>query len=131
MDFLTKKQRSRLMARIRSVSKLELSAKAEAERIAGCRLRRGESGLPGRPDYFNKRRRTAVFVHGCFWHACPEHGTVPESNAGFWSAKLARNKARDAEVLEEYRRMGWNAMVLWEHSLKARSKRAKGVAAQY
>jgi DNA mismatch endonuclease (patch repair protein) len=118
VDTLTKQQRSRLMSKIRSVSKLERRAKSAAMMAAGCKLRSGKSGLPGRPDYFNKRRRTVVFVHGCFWHMCPAHGKVPKSNVGFWDAKLRRNRARDAAVQQAYGEMGWRSIVLWEHDLK-------------
>jgi DNA mismatch endonuclease Vsr len=86
LDFLTKKQRSKLMSRIRSVSKLELRAKKQAEAAAGCRLRHGgrKSGLPGSPDWYNKSKKTVVFIHGCFWHGCDEHGSQPKTNAEFW-----------------------------------------------
>ena len=26
------------------------------------------------------RTKIAVFLDGCFWHGCPEHGTAPRSN---------------------------------------------------
>jgi len=117
MDHLTKRQRSRLMSRIRSVSRLERRARSAAEAAAGCPLRSGRSGLPGRPDYFNKARKTVVFVHGCYWHLCPLHGRIPKTNRKFWAAKLAGNARRDAANLEAYRRAGWTAVVLWEHSL--------------
>jgi DNA mismatch endonuclease, patch repair protein len=118
VDFLTKRQRSKLMSRIRSVSKLERRSKGAVEAAAGCRLMRGKSGLPGKPDYFNKRRRTVVFIRGCFWHSCPEHGKMPKTNRKFWLAKLSGNASRDRTVLGQYAAMGWKAVVLWEHSLK-------------
>ena len=103
---MTKRQRSRLMSRIRSVSRLERRARPAATAAAGCPLRRGRSGLPGRPDYFNKARRTVVFIHGCFWHSCPKHGKIPKTNKKFWSAKLAGNARRDRAHLRAYRRAG-------------------------
>lgn len=30
-----------------------------------------------RPDIVFTRARLAVFVDGCFWHGCREHGNVP------------------------------------------------------
>jgi DNA mismatch endonuclease (patch repair protein) len=117
-DFMTKQQRSRHMAGIRRVSKLERLAKPVAKAAAGCLLRSGKSGLPGKPDYFNKSRKTVVFVHGCFWHACPLHGTVPKTNSAFWANKLWTNAVRDRRVIGEYERMGWRSVVLWEHDLK-------------
>src|SRR5271157_1020086 len=100
MDPLTKKQRSKLMSRIRSVSKLELRSRHAAEKKAGCRLRHGtrKSGLPGAPDYYSKKNRVAVFVHGCFWHGCPAHYREPKSNVAYWREKIERNRARDRSV---------------------------------
>jgi len=35
------------------------------------------AGARVRPDIAFTARRVAVFVDGCFWHACPEHGRSP------------------------------------------------------
>lgn len=51
-----------------------------------------------RPDVVFTRRRLAVFVDGCLWHRCPDHGTSPRSNSGYWREKLDRNVARDRRV---------------------------------
>ena len=51
-----------------------------------------------RPDVVFPRARIAVFVDGCYWHACPEHGTQPVHNEEYWSAKLRRNVERDRAV---------------------------------
>ena len=37
------------------------------------------------------KERIAVFVDGCFWHGCPEHGVIPKSNREWWTEKLRRN----------------------------------------
>lgn len=112
-----------MMSSIRSVSKLELAARPEAVRLAGCRLRHGGRGLPGSPDYFNKSKRTVVFIHGCFFHGCGQcrdGQRVPKSNTEYWAAKVARNRARDEAALAVYARMGWHAIVIWGHSLKGK-----------
>lgn len=59
--------------------------------------------------------RVVVFVDGCFWHACPEHGTSPKSNADWWTEKLARNVARDADTDEYLGALGWVVLRFWEH----------------
>lgn len=56
-----------------------------------------------------------MFVDGCFWHQCPEHGVLPTNNREWWAAKLARNVERDAEKNEALRAMGWLSMRVWEH----------------
>ena len=122
MDPLSREQRSRLMSRIRSVSKLELRSKAAAELRAGCPLRHGtrRSGLPGSPDYYSKKNRVAVFIHGCFWHGCPRHYREPTSNAGFWRRKVAGNRRRDRRARKALRALGWRVVSIWEHALKPR-----------
>jgi DNA mismatch endonuclease, patch repair protein len=67
------------------------------------------------PDIVFPRRRLAVFVDGCFWHSCQEHGTRPRSNADYWSLKLARNRARDALVNRGLASAGWHVLRIWEH----------------
>ncbi len=68
-----------------------------------------------RPDIAFTRVRVAVFVDGCFWHGCPEHGTSPRINESYWSAKIARNQQRDAENDARLRNLGWVVMRVWEH----------------
>lgn len=61
------------------------------------------------------RRRVAVFVDGCFWHNCPDHGTRPKSNAERWEAKLESNRARDRRVDAHLAELGWKVLRAWEH----------------
>jgi DNA mismatch endonuclease (patch repair protein) len=68
-----------------------------------------------RADILFTRSKVAVFVDGCFWHACPEHKTAPANNAAWWSAKLARNVARDRETDEHLSSLGWTVLRVWEH----------------
>lgn len=74
-------------------------------------------GVPGRPDLAFPRARLAVFVHGCFWHACPIHSKPPKSNAAFWREKFARNVARDARKVAELEEGGWRVLTFWEHEV--------------
>ncbi|WP_255251850.1 very short patch repair endonuclease [Nitrosomonas ureae] len=55
------------------------------------------SALPGKPDIVLARYKIAIFVDGCFWHSCPVHGSLPETNMPFWKNKIARNIERDNE----------------------------------
>lgn len=59
--------------------------------------------------------QVAVFVHGCFWHGCPMHATLPQTNADFWRAKIERNQQRDAETESALEAAGWLALTVWEH----------------
>lgn len=86
---------------------------------AGLRYRLGFRVVVGdaavRPDVAFPRRRLAVFVDGCFWHSCPEHGTQPQANHAYWRAKLARNQARDRWVDAALRENLWTVIRIWEH----------------
>jgi DNA mismatch endonuclease (patch repair protein) len=68
-----------------------------------------------RPDIAFTSRRVAVFVDGCFWHACPEHGSKPKSNEWYWSPKLTSNVERDRAVDDALTEAGWTVLRLWEH----------------
>jgi DNA mismatch endonuclease (patch repair protein) len=68
-----------------------------------------------RPDIAFTSRKVAVFVDGCFWHACPEHGSAPKSNEWYWSPKLAKNVERDRAADEALAQAGWTVVRLWEH----------------
>lgn len=59
--------------------------------------------------------KLAIFVDGCYWHACPLHGKVPSRNEGWWSEKLRRNTERDHETNRALRDGGWTVVRVWEH----------------
>ena len=82
----------------------------------GARFRVGNKELPGSPDLANRRRRWAIFVHGCYWHhheGC-SRATIPRANREFWVAKFAANRARDARKREELIDLGFRVMTVWE-----------------
>ena len=62
--------------------------------------------------------RTAVFVDGCFWHGCPEHGRRRhEVNGWYWPAKIDRNRRRDRDTDRALASAGWQVIRIWEHEL--------------
>ncbi len=67
------------------------------------------------PDAVFTRARVALFVDGCFWHRCPEHGTEPRANTAYWGPKLDRNVARDGATDTRLAEMGWTVVRAWEH----------------
>jgi DNA mismatch endonuclease Vsr len=75
---------------------------------------------PGKPDIVYLGRRRAIFVHGCFWHGhdCARGARMPRANVEYWSAKIARNRARDAAVRERLAAAGWESLVVWECELR-------------
>lgn len=120
-DMLTSERRSWNMSRIRGRNTgPELRLRSLLHR-AGFRFRLHAKRLPGRPDVVLPKYRTAIFVHGCFWHRHPgcRNATMPSTRREFWQEKFNGNVTRDARsraVLEE---AGWTVMTVWECELKA------------
>jgi len=113
-----------------SDTKPELALRRELHR-RGLRYRVGTAPLPGlrrRADVVFTRRRIAVFVDGCFWHRCPEHGTQPRNNFDWWQAKLDRNVERDRHTDAALLAAGWRVVRVWEHEDPAAA--AAAIAAQ-
>jgi len=78
--------------------------------------RRIDVGVTVRPDIVFPRKKVAVFVDGCFWHWCPQHGNVPGGpNASYWQEKLQRNVERDRRDDEALAGAGWVVVRVWEH----------------
>ena len=74
-----------------------------------------DGGRRVRPDIAFTARKVAVFVDGCFWHACPEHGSKPRNNEWYWGPKLLRNVERDRANDTALVLAGWSVIRLWEH----------------
>jgi DNA mismatch endonuclease, patch repair protein len=74
-----------------------------------------DGGKRVRPDIAFTARRVAVFVDGCFWHSCPEHGSKPAVNVGYWDPKLRRNVERDRAADTALAAAGWEVVRIWEH----------------
>ncbi|MFB7616006.1 very short patch repair endonuclease [Kitasatospora sp. NPDC056181] len=86
---------------------------------AGLRYRvsaRPLAGLRRTADLVFPGVKVAVFVDGCFWHCCPEHGTTPASHQKFWSDKLNRTRERDIETNRALKEAGWTVIRIWEHT---------------
>lgn len=82
----------------------------------GLRFRVDYPVLPRRrADVVFPKHRIAVFIDGCFWHACPEHGTVAKANAAYWASKLTTNKQRDRDTDRRLGEEGWTVLRFWEH----------------
>ena len=111
--------RSRNMrANRRADTKPELALRSELH-ARGWRFRKDlrmqVSGVWVRPDVVFTRRRVAVFVDGCFWHVCPEHGRDPKTNEWYWAPKLRRNLERDQIANKALSGGGWCVVRVWEH----------------
>lgn len=114
-DVVSAQVRSRMMAGIRSKNtKPELIVRRGLHR-RGFRFRLHEKALPGRPDLVLPKYRTAVFVHGCFWHGheC-ELFKWPKTREAFWRTKIDANRRRDTISMSQIEALGWRAEIIWE-----------------
>lgn len=108
---------ARMRAQRRRDTQPELALRRELHR-RGLRFRLDTCPIPGarwRADIVFGPARTAVFIDGCFWHACPQHANVPLNNREWWSTKLATNRERDGRVRQDLESCGWSCLRIWEH----------------
>ena len=85
---------------------------------AGLRYRVDRAPLPGlsrRDDIVFGPARLAVYVDGCFWHGCPQHGNTPRANNDYWEPKLRGNRERDTEIDRVLAESGFTVRRAWEH----------------
>jgi DNA mismatch endonuclease (patch repair protein) len=120
VDWLSREQRSRNMASIRSkgnktTERVFLSILRRA-RISGWRR---HLNLPGKPDFVFRAERVAIFLDGCFWHGCPRCYRLPQDNRSYWRKKVVGNRRRDRRCSRKLRSLGWRVLRLWEHRLKS------------
>jgi DNA mismatch endonuclease (patch repair protein) len=119
-DRMSKEQRSALMAKVRSIGNRSTEQRVEAALrdalIAGWR--KHPKSVLGCPDFYFPKAKLAVFVDGCYWHACPKCCRTPSSNVDFWHAKLDSNRRRDNRVRRKLRSQGFRVVSIWEHAIK-------------
>ncbi|MBU4300684.1 MAG: very short patch repair endonuclease [Nanoarchaeota archaeon] len=122
-DTVTKKERSRIMAKIKSKNtRVEMTFRKQL-RTNEIRYRLNYA-LEGKPDIVIPSKKLAIFIDGCFWHGCAKHFRMPKSNKAYWRSKIERNMARDKAVKKTLKSKGWKVMRIWEHEIKNSSERA-------
>lgn len=88
----------------------------------GLRYRKNVQTLPGKPDVVFPGVKVAVFCDGDFWHG--RNWTELQAklkrgaNAGYWTAKIARNAERDRRDTALLGQSGWQVIRLWETDIK-------------
>jgi DNA mismatch endonuclease (patch repair protein) len=127
-DVFTKRKRSAVMRAIRSKGNRDTELRL-LNLLRSAHLHGWRRCFPimGKPDFCFPKAKVAIFVDGCFWHACPKHGRKPTSNTTYWQTKLERNVTRDAVVVATLRRAGWRVMRIWEHDLATPEKVTKRI----
>jgi len=119
MDTLTPKDRSRLMAKIKSKDTTpELCVRSLLHRL-GYRFRLHRNDLPGKPDIVLPKHKKIILVQGCFWHGhdC-KLASKPKSNQDYWGNKIRKNRERDEKNLQLLKAAGWSVLLLWECDIR-------------
>ncbi len=120
--FVTTKQRSKIMSKIRgknSVPELLLRRALWAKNV---RFRIHRKDLPGRPDIVMEKYKLAIFVDGDFWHGYEWEKRKPKTNENFWIPKIERNMQRDRFAKLALEEMGYTVMRFWEHDVEKKLK---------
>ena len=122
-DSISQEERSALMAKIRSTGNRSTEGKVEDTlKKAGIRgWKKHPKSVPGCPDFYFSKVKLAVFVDGCFWHACPRCGRLPSSKVEYWTPKIDSNRRRDNRIRRQLRARGFHVIRFWEHDLKRKS----------
>lgn len=87
---------------------------------SGFRYRLHDKKLPGKPDIVLAKYKTAIFIHGCFWHGhtdCP-YFVVPKTRTDWWLNKIITNQTKDEEAVSKLQTAGWKIITIWECELK-------------
>jgi len=126
MDTVTAEKRSAIMRTVKAENtKPEIAVRKLAHRL-GYRFRLHRKDLPGKPDLVFPKYKTALFVHGCFWHwhGC-KRSRMPATNTEYWEQKINKNMKRDQRVRRQLRKIGWRTLVVWECQIGESEKIAR------
>ena len=119
-DVLTKEQRHKCMQAVHSKDTSVEVKLRQCLFARGFRFRKNNKKLAGSPDIVFPKYKTAIFVHGCFWHRHENCRLTsnPKTRVRFWKAKFKRNIERDKRISEELIESGWHVIVVWECEIR-------------
>lgn len=123
-DVHDKKTRSFNMSRIRSKNTGPEILVRKFLFGKGFRYKLYDKTLPGKPDLVFPQYKTAIFIHGCFWHGhegC-RYFVIPKSRRKWWVEKINRNKQVDAENIRKLRKLGWKIITIFECKLRPKNR---------
>lgn len=92
----------------------------------GFRYKLHDKSLPGKPDLVFPKLKTALFIHGCYWHGhenC-KYFVPPKTRTDWWLDKIGKNKLRDSENLSKLKNEGWKVITIFECELKSSVREA-------
>jgi DNA mismatch endonuclease (patch repair protein) len=119
-DVHTPEQRSYNMSQVRSKNtKPELIVRKFLF-AQGFRYRLHDKKLPGKPDVVLPKYKTAILIHGCFYHGhngC-RYFVIPKTRTAWWLDKINSNRRRDEENYVKLTEAGWRIITIYECELK-------------
>lgn len=121
-DIFSKAKRSEIMSKI---SGKETKPEILVRKFLfanGFRYRKNDKKLAGKSDIVLPKYKTAIFVHGCFWHGhqgCKK-SALPQTNYEFWEKKIGGNVERDKINQKKLKKDGWKVIVIWQCEIKNR-----------
>lgn len=126
-DIVSPEKRSQMMSGIRGKNTLPEMIIRKALHKLGFRYRINVRNLPGKPDLVFARYKAVIFIHGCFWHGHEDCRLFkwPSSRIEFWKTKIIRNRELDQAAVGKLLSEGWRVGVIWECSMRGKSKRTK------
>jgi len=127
VDTFTPKQRSWIMAQVRSRGTRLETRVERAVGALGLKYSTDGKGIPGNPDFVLRSLKLAVFTNGCFWHwhGC-KRSRMPATNCAYWEAKIARNVRRDRRNKRLLWAQGWHCCCIWECAVEQGMGRLMG-----
>lgn len=122
-DFLSKKERSKLMSRVKQKNTKPEMIVRKFLYSKGYRYRVNVKKFPGSPDILIRKHKIAIFVNGCYWHghSC-RAGKLPSSNLSYWEEKIRSNIERDERKDLELKKLGFRTLYVWGCELKNKEK---------
>lgn len=116
-DIVSKKKRSEIMSSVRSKnSQIEIKFR-KAIWGKGFRYRKNPISYFGKPDIVLKKYKSVIFIDSCFWHGCKRHCRIPTTRRKYWVQKIKSNIERDRKVSSYYKKIDWQVIRVWEHSM--------------
>ena len=119
-DIKSPEERSQNMAKIRSRDTKPEEYVRKLLFSRGYRYRKNVNHVHGHPDAWLAKYKTALFVHGCFWHrhAGCKYAYMPKSRIEFWETKFRKNIERDVVVRKQLAEKGIRILIIWECTVK-------------
>ena len=126
-DVHDKKTRSYNMSRIKgNGTKPEIQVRKFLFSI-GFHYKFNDKRLSGKPNVVLPKFRTAIFIHGCFWHGHENcrYFTLLKTQTKFWIEKIEGNKRRDLSNFYKLNIDGWKLFSVYECELNGIKKEHK------